>query len=289
MSLSIRQNNFTIVPQNLSEAITFADMIAKSSFCPDAMKGKGGDVLIAMQMGAEIGLSPMQALQNIAVIRGRPTVWGDAALAVVMASPHYVSHREWFDGSIERGDLTAHCAVIRKNSDEEVKSFSIEDAKKAELWGKAGPWKQYPQRMLQMRARAFAIRDKFADALRGINIREEVVDYKEHKHASKVIDIQQNNKALSVDKPVSDLDKASDMLPPVRDIGDDVMDIGWAKDMDSLHEIYATAYKYWVSLRDTDNVKKIVDAKNKRKDELIATKQEELDNVDVETGEVKND
>jgi len=35
------------------------------------------------------------------------------------------------------------------------------------LWGKGGPWTNYPRRMLQMRARALCIRDSFADALHG--------------------------------------------------------------------------------------------------------------------------
>ena len=34
----------------------------------------------------------------------------------------------------------------------------------------------YSSRMLQMRARAFALRDAFADALRGIQCREEMQD-----------------------------------------------------------------------------------------------------------------
>jgi hypothetical protein len=49
-----------------------------------------------------------------------------------------------------------------------VGRFSVADARAASLWGKAGPWKQYPQRMLQMRARGFALRDDFADLLRGV-------------------------------------------------------------------------------------------------------------------------
>tara|TARA_R110002020_G_scaffold37892_1_gene114463 strand:- start:30 stop:494 length:465 start_codon:yes stop_codon:yes gene_type:complete len=49
-------------------------------------------------------------------------------------------------------------------------------AKKAKLWGKPGPWTQYPARMLQVRARAMALRDQFADVLSGIHIGEEVRD-----------------------------------------------------------------------------------------------------------------
>jgi hypothetical protein len=57
-----------------------------------------------------------------------------------------------------------------------TRSFSVADAKKASLWGKAGPWSNYPKRMLQMRARSWALRDAFPDVLRGIGIKEEQHD-----------------------------------------------------------------------------------------------------------------
>lgn len=174
--LTKQNNQYIIAPQSLTEAMEYAKLIANSAFCPSNMKSKVGDVLIAMQMGAEVGLSPMQALQNIAIINGRPCIWGDAALGLVQVSPLYISHREWEEGNIEAGTLIAYCAVTRKGSEEYIKSFSQKEAQTAGLWKKAGPWQQYPSRMLQMRARSFCIRDKFADALRGLSIAEEAQD-----------------------------------------------------------------------------------------------------------------
>ena len=80
-------NNLVIQPTTFGELTTYAELIAKSSFCPTAMKGKAGDVLIAIQMGGEVGLSPVQSLQNIAVINGKPSIYGDAAMALVQAHP----------------------------------------------------------------------------------------------------------------------------------------------------------------------------------------------------------
>src|SRR3990167_7458987 len=126
---------YVIAPKSLSEAMDLAKMIAASNFCPAQMKGKPGDVILSLQMGAEVGLSPMQALQNIAVINGKPCLYGDGALAVAMSSGAYEYHKEWEEGSLENGDLVAHCLVKRRNSEEYTKSFSIDDAKKANLWG----------------------------------------------------------------------------------------------------------------------------------------------------------
>ena len=58
-------------------------------------------------------------------------------------------------------------------------TFTVGDAIRAGLWKKAGPWTMYPKRMLQMRARSFALRDAFPDVLRGLVATEEVEDYQE--------------------------------------------------------------------------------------------------------------
>jgi hypothetical protein len=160
---------------SLEDAYRFASAVVQSGMAP-----KGYDapekVLIAIQWGAEIGLRPMQALSSIAVIQGRPTVWGDAIPALVRQSGQCEYIKEWFEG--EGDNETAHCEVKRRDESEPCRrSFSVRDAKAAGLLGKAGPWQQYRRRMMGLRARSWACRDTFADVLRGLQIREEVQDY----------------------------------------------------------------------------------------------------------------
>jgi hypothetical protein len=116
----------------------------------------------------------MQSLQNIAVVNGRPTVWGDAVVGLCRQSPVCKDIVETFTG--EGDKMIATCTAIRVGAEPVARSFSVEDAKKAGLWGKAGPWQQYPKRMLQMRARGFAVRDAFPDVLRGLITAEEAAD-----------------------------------------------------------------------------------------------------------------
>lgn len=161
-------------PANLTEAIALARMMAKSNMVPTAFKGKEADILIAMQMGAEVGLAPMAAIQNIAVINGRPSLWGDAALGVVQVHPAYEGHTESMEGE---GNLRkAVFKIKRKGQEWHTVTFSVAQAIKAGLWTKSGPWQNYPDRMLQMRARGFGLRDKFSDALRGLILAEEAMD-----------------------------------------------------------------------------------------------------------------
>lgn len=169
-SLQPTKQNFSLAPKDLDEAMRFADMLASASIVPKDYIGKPGNVLVALQWGMELGLQPMQAMQSIAVINGRPSLWGDAMLALVKAHPAFEWIKEECDGNV------ATCTIKRRGEPEVVQSFSMEEAKRAGLTGKPGPWTQYPKRMLQMRARGFALRDAFPDALRGVVSAEEARD-----------------------------------------------------------------------------------------------------------------
>jgi len=166
-------NGFAMQPQNLDEAMRLASMLAHSNMVPKAYQGKEQDTLVAMMMGSELGLNPIQSLQNIAVINGKPAIYGDALLALVQSHPRFGGHEESFDDQ----SMTATCTVWRKgDAKSHTVTFSQADAQQAGLWGKQGPWQSYPKRMLMWRARGYALRDKFADALGGLITVEEARD-----------------------------------------------------------------------------------------------------------------
>lgn len=164
----------SLAPANMAEAMKFAEMLASSNMVPAAYKGKPADILVATIWGSEVGLGPLQALNGISVINGKPALWGDAALALVRGHPACAGIREGVEGDGEA--MVGFCEVTRRGEAPQRRTFSVAEARKAGLWGKSGPWVQYPQRMLQMRARGFAIRDVFPDALRGVITAEEAQD-----------------------------------------------------------------------------------------------------------------
>lgn len=161
-----------IVPHDLDSAYRLAKAVHMSGLAPKGLE-KPEAIMIAIMHGMEVGLPPMMALQKIAVINGRPTIWGDGALGLVRGSGVCEYVTEKIEGT---GDnRTAVCTAKRKGEPEPItRRFSIADAKRASLWDKGGPWKQYPERMLAMRARAFALRDGFADVLGGLYLTEEL-------------------------------------------------------------------------------------------------------------------
>ena len=161
----------------LEDMWRFSQCVVKSGFAPKGME-KPESVLIAVEMGYEVGLSPMAALQNTAVVNGRPTIYGDAALALVRGSGLLEFYEEKQVGAKGKDDF-GYCVTAKRKGDNSKYSetFTVADAKTAGLWGKPGPWTQYPARMLKFRARGFLLRDAFGDVLKGMRTYEEARDY----------------------------------------------------------------------------------------------------------------
>lgn len=163
-----------LVPQSLDDAFRLAKALSMSGdMVPKHFQGKPEMVMAAIARGMEIGLAPMQALANIAVINGRASIWGDALPALLQRAGHTID--SWIEGE---GDQMVAIAEVTRGDTGKVyrRTFSVGDAKAAGLLGKPGPWQQYRPRMLQMRARSFAARDGAADALMGLQVAEEMQD-----------------------------------------------------------------------------------------------------------------
>ncbi|MBJ2303492.1 MULTISPECIES: hypothetical protein [unclassified Pseudomonas] len=231
---------FSLLPQNIDEALRFADYLSKSSIIPKDFINNPGNILVAIQWGMELGLQPMQAMQNIAVINGRPSLWGDAVIGLVRASPlcEYVTETD--DGE------TATCRVKRVGEEEQVRTFSMADAAQAGLKGKQGPWTQYPKRMRQMRARSFALRDMFADVLRGMPIAEELQDMPTEPIRGTAQTVTQKIEATAL--PPYPEEKLTGMLPQWRKAVEDGRSI-------PDHLIATISTKFTLSAEQIDTIK----------------------------------
>jgi hypothetical protein len=167
-----------VLPTTMDEGMRLAKAIAASGFAPASYYPKDPDpesrlraataaVFAAIQLGAEVGLSPMSAVQNIALINGRPGLFGPAMLAVVRNSGLLAAIDE---GVRTGGDgMEGYCTVTRAGEKARTYTFTMAQAKRAGLTSKVGPWTQYPDRMLLARARTFALKDVFPDVLLGLS------------------------------------------------------------------------------------------------------------------------
>lgn len=170
------KTEFLPAPKSADEAFALADLLAKAELLPKDFRGKPSNIVIGMMWSHNLGIPFLQGMQYIAVVNGKPSMYGDGALAVVMASGLVEDFNEQVIAT-QDGKLCAICTVKRRGiASPFVRQFTQRDAEVAFLWNKQGPWKQYPKRMLQMRARAYALRDAFPDVLSGMGIAEEQQD-----------------------------------------------------------------------------------------------------------------
>tara|TARA_B100001094_G_scaffold36439_1_gene30555 strand:+ start:2037 stop:2969 length:933 start_codon:yes stop_codon:yes gene_type:complete len=240
--------NLTMLePKSLTEAMEFSEVLSKSGLVPDAYRGKPANVLVAIQWGYEVGLPPMQALSNINVINGKATLWGDGLVAVCKKHPDYYGMKEWLEGD------TAYCSVKRKVKDtveETLREFSIEDATKAGLMNKMN-WKNYAKRMLQQRARGFALRDAFPDAIKGIITTEEAIDFPDEAKTSDL-------KVVNAPIISNDVDLANSIVDALTDDNTVENDIS-EKDVQTVKVTYELKMLNNKPSEEFDELKKVVE------------------------------
>jgi len=197
-----RKRATSLAPQSFSEAVKFAEQIAGTSFVPDHFLNKPAEILAAMQYGAELGIGPLQSLNGLAVINGKVTLYASTMRALVESS-----------GLMEKCSATytadpplATVVVRRVGREDASYSFGVEDAKAAGLAGRP-MYAKYPKRMYVARAMSFALRDEFADVLRGIMGAEEM-----DESGAMVTDSGDGN-----DAPVTNAQTPADILKSLSD------------------------------------------------------------------------
>lgn len=169
-----------LIGANLEERFRVADAWFKSKMVPASYENSI-QVLGAMEFSIQLGIPPLIGLSKIAIINGQPSIWGEMPLALVRKSGHLKSIKEViYDKDGKLIDLSnplatpflAGCEVHRIDGSSSCTFFSMDDARNAGLLGRNNPWKSYPRRMLQMRARSQSLKDLFPDVLMGVPVSE---------------------------------------------------------------------------------------------------------------------
>jgi hypothetical protein len=162
----------------MAEMWQFAGIAWESRVTPETLKNKEA-VFIALQSGLECSLTPMQSIQNIYVVNGKPCLYGSVLIALCRTKSDWVeaAYSETLvgDGEARRGIVT----VQRVGGSLMEKSFSVADARKAGLIGgdkTRDIWVKYTDDMLLNRARSRALKSVFSHHLHGIAIAEEQQD-----------------------------------------------------------------------------------------------------------------
>lgn len=223
-----------VIPTDFDQAVRIAKTAVQAGlFQADSEEKALAQATMAVLQGLELGIPPMQAVQQIAMIGGRCTVWGDLVPAMIWRAGHKI--KEWIEGEGEA--RVAWCEIIRGDNGEIIKrKFSVDDAKRAGLWDdrakikakdqnnawheedNGSTWYRYQERMLQMRARGFCARDGVPDVLRGLYIREEIEEERRvHEGQARDITPTQDESELSPPPAPEEELKAPDATTPTTD------------------------------------------------------------------------
>lgn len=149
--------------------LSMAESFMESGLLPAGVKSPAAALLI-IQKGVELGIPPTYALSNISVINGKPVTGAELMLALI--------YRDHGDQAIRITETTAErCEIAYKRRSwpgTEVVAWTTEDAKKAGLLAKGGPWSQYPAAMLRARCISACARMAFPDSIGGLYTPEEL-------------------------------------------------------------------------------------------------------------------
>jgi hypothetical protein len=154
----------------------FARCYLQSGLAPASYKNEQ-QLVIAWARARELGIPYLQAVEGMSVINGRIGLMGDLALALAERSGELEDKKVRYTG--EGDELTCFLELKRKGREWKQWSFSVKEARSAQIYDRSATWRQYPRRMTYYRALGFALRDEFGDVLRGMKTTEELQDYPE--------------------------------------------------------------------------------------------------------------
>ncbi len=171
MTTAIQKAEAPQQAMTVAEQMQYADVICKGSLVPQAYRGNAANVLIAMDFGRSMGLSPAESLYRITVINGKPTASAELIAANVRRAGHRLRVKK------DEQAKSATVEIIRKDDPDYTFSatWDMGKAQQAGLSGKDN-WKKYPLAMLTARAITECARDACPEALYGVAYTGEEMD-----------------------------------------------------------------------------------------------------------------
>lgn len=165
----ISSNEIALKPEDrksYGDLTKLAIAVSQTEMIPKDYQGEPQKTAVAMMYAQEAGVNPLTGLSFIAVINGKPGWYAEGIPGVAKMKGLITGYKEWFTGKPYEDDYTAHCKVFTPSGMEYENHFSVADAKLANLWER-NVWKPYPRRMMQWRARSWAVRDAAPEAFMG--------------------------------------------------------------------------------------------------------------------------
>jgi hypothetical protein len=158
------------------ETYKLATVLCKSTLIPQTYQGKPADCAIAIDMASRMGISPIMVMQNLYVVKGKPSWSGQACMAFLRN--RYADAMPVYVGEPNTDSWGCFIRVTTKDGEKiDGSTVTIQLAKREGWYGKAGSkWQTMPQQMLAYRAAAFFARVYCPELLMGVAVQGEVED-----------------------------------------------------------------------------------------------------------------
>lgn len=146
-----------------SDVIKLAEYIAPTEFVPKVYRNNPPAVAAAILAGRELDLGPMTSLRHVQMVEGSPSLSAEYKRARVLAAGH----------EFDVVDLTTQRCVVSGRRAGSAKpplviTFSMDDARRANLVRSRSAWETRPRRMLFARATSELCDFLFADVTNGL-------------------------------------------------------------------------------------------------------------------------
>ena len=171
--------------ENFKEIFDIGKMFASSTLVPQSYQGKPMDCTIAVDMANRMGVSPMMVMQNLYVVKGKPSWSGQACMSMIKATPIYKNVRPVFFGEPNTDSWGCYVRAEDKKTGEIIEGAKVtiqmaKDegwySKKDKYGNETSKWQTMPELMLAYRASAFFARVYIPNSLMGLSVEGEAED-----------------------------------------------------------------------------------------------------------------
>lgn len=170
-----------------NQLLRSAQMLSQTGIIPQSYQGKPQDCFVAIEMASRMGVSPMVVMQNMYVVKGKPSWAGQACTMLINSCGKFKNVKHIYTG--EKGTDSRGCFVraVRVEDGEIVEGVEV-TIKMAKAEGWASKWRTMPELMLAYRASAFFARVYCPEALMGVQTYEEITDVSDKGKATALTD-----------------------------------------------------------------------------------------------------
>lgn len=181
------ENGAAVVAQSngYEHCLELSRIYSKSGLVPQSYQDKPQDCFVAISMAQRMDLDPLFVMQNLYVVKGKPSWAGQACIALINGCGRFKDVHHVYTG--EKGTESRGCYVVatRVSNGEVVEGPDVTLAMaKAEGWTSNSKWRNMPELMLAYRSSAFFARVYCPEALMGIQMADEVEDVAKSDKAS---------------------------------------------------------------------------------------------------------